>query len=115
MYVLTVPCRKRLQVGKRRLPILILDQAVIGLQSLEPRAKIEQVHAVRDADLVVAVKMLRTAVRLLPALVPPLVSCDAPLSVVPPPTTTAPGTAAPVVSSHAGRHDVAVPVTPLLK
>ena len=41
-----------MQAAERYLAVLILHQAVIGLQALEPDAKIEQVLAMGDADLI---------------------------------------------------------------
>src|SRR6266496_3468679 len=44
--------QKALQIAERRLTVLVLDQSVIGLLALDPRAKTKQVFAASQSQLV---------------------------------------------------------------
>ncbi len=88
--MLTLPCRKVSRLVNEAWPYWSCIRLSLAWSRWNHRPKSNEWPPRVNVAWSDAVNKLRTAARLLPAFVPPLVICEAPLSVVPPPTTTAP-------------------------
>jgi len=88
--VLTLPAKKEARFVNGLLAVLVLYEGVIRLQALEPDAGAQQVLPAGECHLVGGRKDVAICAQIASRVGAPLVICEAPFSVVPPPTTSAP-------------------------